>query len=67
MTCQTAITEAGKPSPRSRQGGIFDAGGGSVVLMRRRPLGGGFLMPPALRVERHYLQRTNGELKQLGI
>lgn len=26
-------------------------GGGSVVLMLRRSLGGGFLMPPTLRIE----------------
>jgi len=30
-------------------------GGGSSVVMLRRPLEGGFLMPPALRLERHCL------------
>jgi hypothetical protein len=35
------------------------------VLMRRRPLGGGFLMPPALRVEHHW-HLTAGDVTHCG-
>ena len=47
-----ALPKSWRPMPYGLESNHCPSkGGGSIVVMVRRPLGGGFMMPPALRVE----------------